>query len=493
VEIDQSELPHTATFQDIEVAVFPSTSLSCGANGEHLHCVDLGDAVFDMEGCVQHCHQQLGDEFASAIVSYNDNVVAGTCCCNDFQGCRCATTEWGGFKSSFELAMVNVAGASWMTEAQDNRLEQTVGHLPLEKTRFSSKNHSCPDSLVDGGFLQKCRPLHSRNTICANYLNETTMYYSLDTPPSDLENLFEPAFEILESVMVPDCVANVMNLMCNSWFKPCQEIEGDWVPSLLCRSDCERHLQVWNECVANIGAVASLKNTFAHKMDQLTDEMGYQLDSSGKFAFDFPSNDGRKRPPFTLSQCDVTGGTLDDIPDENRISAFLLGRHPYKEHAFGKKYSPYFPEGMSLEAMYPEVASSYEDPDRGRLYSNVPCHHLEDYRVDETECPDGFLPPVDPRNPRRCISPCPVPAFSEAQYTTMWMASSVAGLFGLLLNIFMVSTWFLAGWKYLKGVHLQLKMCVFGGILYGEPPPSLSLSLSPPPPLPPPNTQKVCG
>ena len=161
------------------------------------------------------------------------------------------------------------------------------------------------------------------------------------------------------------------------------------------------------------------------------------------------------------------GEVLGEISHEDRVSAFLLGRHPFKENVFSKKLSPFFPVGMSPEALYPDTASSCTDLDSGRLYDEVPCHHLPEYAIDELVCPDGFLPPVDPSNPRRCLLPCPVPAFTESQYTTMWAAYSAVGTLGLLLNIYMILSWCLTGMKNFKKVHLQLRMCVFGGLLFG--------------------------
>jgi hypothetical protein len=315
--------------------------------------------------------------------------------------------------------MVNTEGTSWVDLWSNSPF--------LER--------QCPASLVVEGLLEKCRPpLSIGTTVCANYLDEAKLYYSLDTPPaSALGGKLVPFKEILESIMAPKCVANVMDLVCNSWFRTCQEVKGDWVPSLMCRSDCEQHMEVWNACVANIGADAVLKKNFEAKMHFLTNLMG-EIFNSKLFSFDFAAGDKGGWAPFTLFRCDVSGGVLGEISHEDRVSAFLLGRHPFKENVFSKKLSPFFPVGMSPEALYPDTASSYTDPDSGRLYDEVPCHHLPEYAIDELVCPDGFLPPIDPSNPRRCLLPCPVPAFTESQYTTMWAAYSAVGTRGVWLE-----------------------------------------------------------
>ena len=90
-----------------------------------------------------------------------------------------------------------------------------------------------------------------------------------------------PAFPILFSLfrshakLICDSASQkVMDLVCNSIFKECQEVGDRWVPSLICRrfevriyrrnlfrshpfgdilcSDCEQHLQVWKDCIAPI-------------------------------------------------------------------------------------------------------------------------------------------------------------------------------------------------------------------------------------------------
>jgi hypothetical protein len=64
---------------------------------------------------------------------------------------------------------------------------------------------------------------------------------------------------VIESVMNPTCASNVMSLMCHSWFKECRQVDGGstanrrWLPSLPCRSECDKHMQTWKMCLDDLG------------------------------------------------------------------------------------------------------------------------------------------------------------------------------------------------------------------------------------------------
>ena len=68
-------------------------------------------------------------------------------------------------------------------------------------------------------------------------------------------SLMKQISDIVESAMNPTCASNVMEFLCHTWFKECTPFVGKstgnqlWLPSPLCRSECERHWNVWNECV----------------------------------------------------------------------------------------------------------------------------------------------------------------------------------------------------------------------------------------------------
>jgi hypothetical protein len=84
-----------------------------------------------------------------------------------------------------------------------------------------------------------------------------------------------------------------------------------------------------------------------------------------------------------------------------------------------------------------------------------------------------------------------VNSFSESEYDAMWFTSVVVSTVGLLLNLWMASTWYsfnydlesnldmlsscfvqrncraLAGIAHFNTILCQIRNCVFGGIVYG--------------------------
>jgi hypothetical protein len=58
-------------------------------------------------------------------------------------------------------------------------------------------------------------------------------------------------------------------LNCHSSFRECAQVEDGtaarnkmWLPSLLCRSECERHYEIWETCLAEIEADATANRAF---------------------------------------------------------------------------------------------------------------------------------------------------------------------------------------------------------------------------------------
>jgi hypothetical protein len=79
--------------------------------------------------------------------------------------------------------------------------------------------------------------------------------------------------KLIELAMNPKCAANVIAMMCHAAFKECTEVVdvshptgSRWVPSLLCRSECERHHALWERCVDDLRADPDVKETFDAQM-----------------------------------------------------------------------------------------------------------------------------------------------------------------------------------------------------------------------------------
>jgi hypothetical protein len=117
--------------------------------------------------------------------------------------------------------------------------------------------------------------------------------------------------------------------------------------------------------------------------------------------------------------------------------------------------------------MYPEASVVYTDTN-GTTY-DVPCYVPGKAKeVSDADCPAPFVHPHADDHAEICILPCPVPAYTDDEYTLMWMISNLIELFGFCLNLFMLCTWMLE--KSLWKQPYQLKFCVGAGIVYGAPP-----------------------
>ena len=78
--------------------------------------------------------------------------------------------------------------------------------------------------------------------------------------------------DILKNALNPTCSSNAISLACRAAFKECMAV-GDaatgsklWLPSLLCRSECDRHLEVWNTCLGDLEKDAEAKRSFDDQM-----------------------------------------------------------------------------------------------------------------------------------------------------------------------------------------------------------------------------------
>ena len=84
---------------------------------------------------------------------------------------------------------------------------------------------------------------------------------------------------IVENVMNPTCAANVVSLICHTWFKECKQVvdltngSKKWLPSLLCRSECERHWETWSTCLANLEKEPDAKDNFDLQMQDLVPQL----------------------------------------------------------------------------------------------------------------------------------------------------------------------------------------------------------------------------
>ena len=78
--------------------------------------------------------------------------------------------------------------------------------------------------------------------------------------------------DLINSAMNPTCASNVLSLMCHTIFKECKAVDDAttgtqmWLPSLLCRSECDRHLEAWNTCLDDLEKEPDAKRSFDAQM-----------------------------------------------------------------------------------------------------------------------------------------------------------------------------------------------------------------------------------
>jgi hypothetical protein len=186
------------------------------------------------------------------------------------------------------------------------------------------------------------------------------------------------------------------------------------------------------------------------------------------------STEGIIPTPFRFLECDTAvGGDLGQIPEEDYSVAAILGQFPsiftvaIETKEIGV-LSWLFPPNLATDRLYPKEFVQYADAD-GISFS-VPCFIPGEAKRVTRSCPASSAPFVSPLNPDRsetCIKPCPVPAYTDGEYSVMWAISSCIGTLGLGLNSFMACTWVLSGRKAFASIVTQLKACVFFGIMYG--------------------------
>ena len=76
-----------------------------------------------------------------------------------------------------------------------------------------------------------------------------------------MTELFDPFFS-------PRCLSNVESIFCHAAFKECKAVqqpnveEEIWLPSLLCRSECEKQSSIWEECLEQLKKDAAAKEAF---------------------------------------------------------------------------------------------------------------------------------------------------------------------------------------------------------------------------------------
>jgi hypothetical protein len=88
---------------------------------------------------------------------------------------------------------------------------------------------------------------------------------------------------IIKNAMNPNCASNVISLLCNSVFKECLHVHEEsslgelWLPSLLCRGACNKHREIWTQCLTDLESDPAAKSNFDIQMLLLVRHMACLL------------------------------------------------------------------------------------------------------------------------------------------------------------------------------------------------------------------------
>ncbi len=120
---------------------------------------------------------------------------------------------------------------------------------------------------------------------------------------------------------------------------------------------------------------------------------------------------GQIQNPFSLPHCDL-GADVTTIEASDVTNALIFGRLP-NFAAYNNKseqFSLFFPRGMSTDALFPNVSSSYIDDDTFGVSYESPCFIPK--TKDVIESPNCNKPFVKPQRhaigKENCINPCPI-------------------------------------------------------------------------------------
>jgi hypothetical protein len=97
----------------------------------------------------------------------------------------------------------------------------------------------------------------------------------LDDNKSRGVSFIKTVADIFYFAMNPSCASNVVSLLCHASFRECVPVKDElnggtrFLPSLLCRSECEKHWETWNTCVADLNADSEKQEIFNTKMQSL--------------------------------------------------------------------------------------------------------------------------------------------------------------------------------------------------------------------------------
>jgi hypothetical protein len=93
-----------------------------------------------------------------------------------------------------------------------------------------------------------------------------------DDPLAGGFSLLSQLANVIKNAMNPTCASNVISLLCNSAFKECVRVQDEssrgelWLPALLCRGACNRHWEIWTQCLIDLELDPAAKSHYDTQM-----------------------------------------------------------------------------------------------------------------------------------------------------------------------------------------------------------------------------------
>jgi hypothetical protein len=101
----------------------------------------------------------------------------------------------------------------------------------------------------------------------------------VDDPASLGFSVVTQGANIIKNAMNPACASNVISLLCHSFFKECVRVQDEssrgevWLPSLLCRGACNKHWEIWTQCLIDLELDPAAKSNFDAQMMSMVRHM----------------------------------------------------------------------------------------------------------------------------------------------------------------------------------------------------------------------------
>jgi hypothetical protein len=127
------------------------------------------------------------------------------------------------------------------------------------------------------------------------------------------------------------------------------------------------------------------------------------LGASYVWGTSLPSGPLGERTPFRFLECDAQGGDANQIKDTDAALAWVFSQLPFvSRNNPNATVSLSWPTHMEVQNLFPLTSSTYTFPTGVKV--SVPCSAQNKVvDIEQTECPDSFVNPMDPNHDRPCV------------------------------------------------------------------------------------------